>query len=167
MTSSSAVDALRAAQNLVVASAEFNTLALNNATSQIRTPGVLQTILSECVKLSREINYQLFSLILVYIYCETEYVRVFSYVSYSICSQCHTHGRTHTHTHVLSPHNTDTNVLCTPCTLRYNCWNDCQDEGHQNQMCSACGVQRKCCRVGYGSGANASLDCAPTDGCTS
>jgi hypothetical protein len=31
---------------------------------------------------SREINYQLFSLILVYIYCETEYVRVCSYVSY-------------------------------------------------------------------------------------
>ena len=26
---------------------------------------------------SREINYQLFSLVSVYIYCETEYVRVF------------------------------------------------------------------------------------------
>ena len=31
---------------------------------------------------SRRINYQLFSLILVYICCETEYVRVFCYVSY-------------------------------------------------------------------------------------
>ena len=32
--------------------------------------------------LSREINYQLFSLILVVIFYETEYVRVFCYVSY-------------------------------------------------------------------------------------
>ena len=32
---------------------------------------------SEDAGFCREINYQLFSLILVYIYCETEYLRVF------------------------------------------------------------------------------------------
>lgn len=52
-------------------------------------------------------------------------------------------------------------------TPRYNCLDDCSSEGHENQICSACGVQRKCCRVGFGSGANTSLDCAPTAGCTS
>jgi hypothetical protein len=43
----SQADALRAAQNLIVASSEFNTLSMNNATSDLRTPGVLQTILQE------------------------------------------------------------------------------------------------------------------------
>ena len=33
-------------------------------------------------KFSREINYQLFSLILVYAYCETEYVRLFCFVTF-------------------------------------------------------------------------------------
>ena len=37
---------------------------------------------------SREINYQLFPLSLVYIYRETEYVRVFSYVSYVLEKLC-------------------------------------------------------------------------------
>ena len=53
---------------------------------------------SECVSVqidslkgfSREINYHLFSLIQVYIFCETEYMRVFCYLSYGLETPWHT-----------------------------------------------------------------------------
>ena len=60
------------------------TLSIHGFASDSPTPTILPATICDSVVqgVSREINYQLFSLISIYIYCETEYVRVFSYVSY-------------------------------------------------------------------------------------